>query len=325
MRPLNLVSLGLMVERNLVMFSRSVRCLCFVVSVVLIPAVGRAAEEIDLSHVPGRAVAAVVLHPERLAKSPELELMPWEVVQVSVQRQMGFDPLTIRTAIGFAAAPTEDEPPEWGVVLRFAQPQQLGGEWLDQTEPATIGDVSYRRALFPMNPSICQIDDQTLLIGAEPMLREMIETQDADSPLRQILSSTPMRNDITAVLAVAPISNLVNQFLAQAPPLPLPLLGLLELPDQLDTVMIALNLSRERNSGIKLIATDEAALRRSKRRCNRAWGLPNRCCWGRCFRRCPTPATIPSSRRGNVIWPASPIRSRAVCVRLDTATRCWSP
>ena len=296
MRPLNLVSLGRMVERNLVMFSRSVRCFCLAVGLVLIPAVGRAAEEIDLSYVSGRAVAAVVLHPERLAKSAELELMPWEVVQVSVQRQMGFDPLTIRTAIGFAAAPTEDGPPDWGVVLRFAQPQQLGGEWLDQTEPATIGEVAYRRALFPTDPSICQIDDQTLLIGTEPMLREMIQTPDADSPLRQILSSTPMRNDITAVLAVAPVRDLVNQFLVQMPPLPPPLLGLLELPDQLDTVMIALNLSRERNSGIKLIATDEAAAQKIESTLQQGLGFVKQMLLGQMFQEMPDAGDDPEQQ-----------------------------
>jgi hypothetical protein len=47
-------------------------------------------------------------------ENAELELMPWEVVQVSVQQEMGFDPLTVQSAIGFAAAPTEDEPPDWG-------------------------------------------------------------------------------------------------------------------------------------------------------------------------------------------------------------------
>ncbi len=296
MCPLYLVSLGLMVERKLVMFSRSVCCFCLAVSLVLIPTVGRAAEEIDLSHVPGRAVAAVVLHLERLAKSPELELMPWEVVQVSVQRQMGFDPLTIRTAIGFAAAPTEDEPPDWGVVLRFAQPQQLGGEWLDQTEPATIGEVAYRRALFPTDPSICQIDDQTLLIGTEPMLREMIQTPDADSPLRQILTRTPMRNDITAVLAVAPVRDLVNQFLVQMPPLPPPLLGLLELPDQLDTVMIALNLSRERNSGIKLIATDEAAAQKIESTLQQGLGFAKQMLLGQMFQEMPDAGDDPEQQ-----------------------------
>jgi hypothetical protein len=233
-------------------------CPWLLVGLVLVGSAGRAAEAIDLSHIPARAIAAVVAYPERLAKAPELELMPWEVLQVTVQREMGFDPLAVQTAIGFAAAPTDDGPPDWGVILRFSQPQQLAGKWLEQTEPATVGQVDYRRAQAPQMPSVCQLDPRTLLIGAEPMLREMIATPDGDSPLRQMLRSIPMHNDITAVIAVSPLRDLIKQFTAHAPPLPPPLQDLQKLPDQLETVMIALNLSRERMSGIKLIATDDA-------------------------------------------------------------------
>jgi hypothetical protein len=234
-------------------------CLWLVLVFLLVPSAGRAAEVLDLSHIPARAVAAVVLHPERLSRSPELELLPWEVMQFTAQREMGIDPLAIETAIAIAAAPTGEGPPDWGVVLRFSQPQQLAGKWLEQTEPATAGQIAYRRALRPTEPSICQIDPRTILVGAEPMLREMIAARDVDSPLLQTLRSTPMRNDITAVLAVGPIRGLLKQFTAQSPPLPPPLQPLLEMPDQLDTVMVAVNLSRERMSGIKLIATDEVA------------------------------------------------------------------
>jgi hypothetical protein len=234
-------------------------CLWLASVFLLVPSAGRAAEALDLSHIPARAVAAVVLHPERLAQSPELELLPWEVMQFTAQRELGIDPLVIETAIAIAAAPTGEGPPDWGMVLRFSQPQQLAGKWLEQTEPATAGQIAYRRALRPMEPSICQIEPRTLLVGTEPMLREMIAARDVDSPLLQTLRSTPMRNDITAFLAVGPIRGLLKQFTAQAPPLPPPLQPLLELPDQLDTVMVAVNLSRERMSGIKLIATDEVA------------------------------------------------------------------
>ncbi len=238
----------------------SKRCWCWLaVGLVLAPSAGRVAEAIDLSHIPARAVAAVWMHPEQLAKSAELEMVPWEVVQVTAQRELGFNPLFIQTAIGFAAASMDNAPPDWGVVLRFSQPQRLGGGWLDRTEEATMGQVIYRRSLVGRGPSICQFDAQTILIGTEPMLREMITTRDADRPLRQILTSTPMQNDINAVVSVGPLREMFKQFLAAGPNLPPPLLGLWELPDQLDTAMIALNLSRERGNGIKLIATDEAA------------------------------------------------------------------
>lgn len=232
-------------------------CFCL----LLVSSAG-AGEAVNLSHVPARAVAAVVVHPERLTKSPELELLPWEVIQASAQQEMGIDPLVIETAIVLAAAPTGQEPPDWGAILHFSQPQQLAEKLLEQTDEAAIGGVAYRRAAEPTDPSLCLLNPRTLLIGTEPLLREMIADEGGDSPLRQMLGNLPMRNDVTAVLAVGPLRELVKQFTAQAPPLPPPLQGLLEIPDQLETVIVAVNLSRERLSGIKLIATDDDAAQR---------------------------------------------------------------
>ena len=218
-------------------------------------------EALNLAHIPPGAVAAAVVHPERLAQSPELELVPWEVIQASAQHELGFDPLVIRTAIAVAAAPTGDGPPDWGLILHFSRPQELAERLLARTEAAAVGEVAYRRAGHPTEPSFCPFDSRTLLIGTEPMLREMIRSRDAASPLREILANTPMRNDVTAVLAVSPIRDLVKQFTA-AVPLPPPLQPLLEIPDQVDSVVLAVNLSRERMSGIQLTATDEAAARK---------------------------------------------------------------
>jgi len=221
-----------------------------------------AGEAVNLSHIPARAVAAVLVHPERLTKSPELELLPWEVIQASAQQEMGIDPLVIETAIVLAAAPTGQGPPDWGAILHFSQPQQLAEKLLEQTEQATVGGVAYRQAAEPTEPSLCLLNPRTLLVGTEPLLREMIADEGADSPLRRMLGSMPMRNDVTAVLAVGPLRDLVKQFTAQAPPLPPPLQPLLEIPDQLEAVIVAVNLSRDRLSGIKLIATDDDAAQR---------------------------------------------------------------
>jgi hypothetical protein len=245
-----------MSHRSVALTWRSVGLL---VLVGLVPRSGSTAEAIDLRHVPANAVAAVVVHPQRLAQSPELELLPWEVIQTAVQQEMGLNPLAIEQAIGLAAAPSRDAPPDWGVVLQFSQPQQLAAKLLEQTEAATAGQVAYRRALEPLAPSFCQFDGRTLLVGSEAMVIAMITAGDATSPLRELLAKTPARNDVTAVLAFSQIREFVQGMLADVPPLPPPLQPFLEVPDKLETVMVAVNLSQERPSGIKLIATNEAA------------------------------------------------------------------
>ena len=225
----------------------------------LVPCVSRAADAIDISYVPQNAIGAAVVHPQRLSQTPELELVPWEVIQAAAQNELGFDPLAIEQALALVAAPEGPAPPDWGLILRFSQPQQLAGKLMENTEEAAVAGTTYHRGLAPELPSLCLIDGRTLLVGSEPMLREMITAGDESSPLRDMLAAIPMRNDLTAVLAFGPVRELVKEALTQVPQLPPPLQPLLDVPDQLDSVMVALNFSRERASGIKLTATDAAA------------------------------------------------------------------
>ena len=221
-------------------------------------------ETIDLSRIPARAVAAVVVQPQKLSQLPELELMPWEVIQAAAQQEAGFDPLAIRQAILVAAAPSPGGPPDWGVVLRFEQPQTLADKLSEGTEEAQHAGVAYQRALRPDQPSFCVLDDgRTLLLGTEPMVREMITNDEQDSPLRNALKATPLHNDIMAVVAFSEVREMGKAILAQAAPqLPPELQPLLEAPNDVDTILVALNLSPARPSGIKLIARDAAAAER---------------------------------------------------------------
>lgn len=225
----------------------------------LVPCVSQAAEAIDISYVPTNAIGAAIVHPQRLSQTPELELVPWEVIQTAVKTEVGFDPLAIEQAIALAAPPAGPTPPDWGAILRFSQPQQLADKLTENIEEVDVDGTTYLRGLGPDMPCFCMVDGSTLLVGSDSMLRQMITAGDEASPLREMLAAIPTRNDVTAVLAFSPIRELVKQALTQLPELPLPFQPLLDVPDQLDSVMVALNFSRERPSGIKLTATDAAA------------------------------------------------------------------
>ncbi len=225
----------------------------------LAPCASLAADAIDISYVPINAIGAAIVHPQRLSQTPELELVPWEVIQATAQNEVGFDPLAIEEAIALVAAPAGPAPPDWGAILRFSQPQQLADKLTENTEEAAIDGTTYLRGMGPDMPCFCLVDGSTLLVGSEAMLREMITAGDGASPLREMLAAIPTKNDVTAVLAFSPIRELVKQALTQLPELPPPFQPLLDVPDQLDSVTVALNFSRERPSGIKLTATDAAA------------------------------------------------------------------
>lgn len=225
----------------------------------LLCATSFAADAIDLKHVPAQAAAVVIVRPQQLSQSPELQLLPWEVLQAAAKQEWGIDPLRIELGIGMAATPEPNSPPSWGLALYFSEPQQPAAKWLEQSKTVTFEQITYRRMPGPAGVSFYQPDARTLLVGHEPMLKDMIAAGDDSSPLRETLSSVRLTNDITAVIAFSQMRDMVKQSLAEAPPLPPPLQPLLKVPDQLETVMVALNLSRQRVSGIKLLATDEAA------------------------------------------------------------------
>ena len=185
--------------------------------------------------------------------------MPWELIQAAGQKVWDIDPLAVEQALALMAPPAGPAPPHWGLVLRFGQPQQLPGKLEENTEEATVAGIAYRRGLGPDMPCFCLVDGRTLLVGSEPMLREMITAGDEASVLREMLAAIPTSNDLTAVLAFGQVRELVKRTLAQMPQLPPPLQPLLDVPDQLDAVAVALQFSGERASEIKLTATSPAA------------------------------------------------------------------
>ncbi len=227
------------------------------------PPTGNANEPLELSHVPANAVAAVVMHPQRWLKSPELELLPWEVIQVEAEREWGFDPLTLETVLVLAGVPTPESEPDWGIILRFQEPQTLAEAWLAGTEPATVDEVPYRQAPWPGGASFCQIDPQTLLVGSEPLLRAMITARDASSPLLELLASTSMEHQVTAVVAVTPLHDLLRQLTAEVP-IPPPLQPLRTGLEQLTAVIATVDFGSEHRTPpagtrLHLLATDAAA------------------------------------------------------------------
>ena len=83
----------------------------------------RASENLDLSYVSADAVAAVVLHPKQVLESPELELLPTEVVVGVGLDYLGIDLSDVDVAIGILGlGELATGQPGLGAVLHFAEP-----------------------------------------------------------------------------------------------------------------------------------------------------------------------------------------------------------
>ncbi len=223
------------------------------------PALAQEKGNVDVAHIPDIAVAAVVIHPKKLLAEPSLELMPVEVIQAGGEQAFGINPLEIEQGIGFIGPVFPGAAPEWGFVLHFSKPQELGGVILDMMQPADHKGTEFLSSPNRMEPSVCLVNKTTLLLAPEATLRTMIDIKQGKGPLRTLLSSAKVDADVTAIVAIEPIRQLLNQVVAMAPPLPPQAEPLLTIPEHLDSLRIDLNLLSGRPSSVTLSGKDAAS------------------------------------------------------------------
>jgi Protein of unknown function (DUF1559) len=233
------------------------------VGLVLLPARARAAEQLDLSYISNDAIAAVVLHPRRVLTSPELELLPIEVVVSAGQQYLGIDPTEIEQAIGFVGmAGMAGGEPGLGAILRFAKPydqQAVMTRLGQQTEEATHGGKKYRRSRQPAGFSIFMPDDRTLILATEPQMKKMLTAGKLDTPVAKLLRNADTSKAVVAVLDFATLRPLVMLGLQNLPPLPDPFDQFLRVPELVKWLEVSLDIKGEVSLGIKVGANDAAA------------------------------------------------------------------
>jgi hypothetical protein len=93
-----------------------------------------------------------------------------------------------------------------------------------------VGNVTLRRSNAPGSPAAAIIDDRTILIGVEPMIRKMLQEDTTAGPLRSIVANDAGSHLACVYLTLEPVRELVNFAMAQTPPLPPPLEPLKRVP-----------------------------------------------------------------------------------------------
>jgi hypothetical protein len=113
----------------------------------------QAADQLDLSYISNDAIAAVVLHPRRVLTSPDLEMLPIEVIVAAGQQYVGIDPTEVEQAIGILGmAGLAGGEPGLGAILRFAKPydqQAVLARLGQQTEEATHAGKNIGAPRYP--------------------------------------------------------------------------------------------------------------------------------------------------------------------------------
>ncbi len=193
-------------------------------SIVLAPSPARAGEGVDVEYIPYDAIAAVVLHPQRVLTSPKFELWPIEVATAVGMDNLGIDPAKVEQAIGvlgMTGLPAGQ--PGLGVILHFAEPYDKAAV-MDRlgtnTAEATYNGKTYNRPNAQGGFGFAMPDERTLLIGTEMSLRGMLKPPKEATPLVKLLGSVDTSKTAVAVLDFATIQPMVSLALEALPPVP---------------------------------------------------------------------------------------------------------
>ncbi len=223
---------------------------------------GKPRAKLPLGYVTPETVAVVVAHPRRVLTSPEMEMMPIEVLSAAGKKELGIDPVDIEQAL-VIVEPPQAGPPRAGVVVRMAGPIGQGKIlpvlW-DRTVEGDLSGKKYRQARGPTDLSIFRPDDRTLIVAHDDLLRKMLgnRANPKAGPMSRLLGAIASPPDVFAIVLAEPLRPLVAAALAEEP-VPPPLAGIEKIPGLLDSVRAKADLIGDTSMSLTLRARDEAA------------------------------------------------------------------
>lgn len=217
------------------------------------PAVAPVAE-LNLQYTLPDAAVIVAARPKQMFQSAALEMLPLEVLQAAAKQEFNVDVLELDQLVATVSPPVQG-PPSYAMYGHFAVPAELRSANIDrQTDAAEIAGRAYRRARGPMEPSVYQPDNQSLLLTPDPALQQFV-AEGEKPPLGRLaaqVAAAAKSDDLFVMVDVEAVRPLLSAGLAQAG-IPRELQSLQQLPNLLRAIELRVNLS---NPGItELVAT----------------------------------------------------------------------
>ncbi len=205
-------------------------------------------------YIPESAVAAAVMFPSAIGTNPKAELFPREIVTAWGQENLGVDPMSIASVVMLLDQPSNEEPPQWGCVIRFAEATEI--EPSDGEQFTFEGKPAFR--LQGMNEFIfVAADDQTMLLGPEAYLQQMLGAENTENDLTRMIANeaSPMRIVVLVdVKAIRPfLGKIIGEQAGQVPP---QLTGLTKLHESIDSLLFAVEVDPESPLTIKINSPD---------------------------------------------------------------------
>ena len=217
---------------------------------------------VDVGYITPDAAAAVVAYPRHILTDPAMEMLPLEVITALGERDFGIDPVQVEQLLAIAEPPQKG-PPGAVVVLRLAAPlaeDKLHAPAWDHTEEAQLDGKTYFRGAGPMDVSIFRADDRTVLLGTDPLLRQVLSNHKnpKEGAMSKLLGRVTAPPDAMAIVMIEPLRPLIAMPLASVkwPP---QLADLSKVPDLVTSVGAKVNVTGGPRVTLAIRANDEAA------------------------------------------------------------------
>jgi hypothetical protein len=223
-------------------------------------------DSLDLSYIAADFNVTVIMHGQRIAKSPLLMALPQEEMLAEMIKETGIDPRKVERAI-LLLEPTPGGNVLFfpGGIIRFVGPvdgKAILAKALKDTEDATAGGKTYSKSKTEMMAKVpiagYVANDRTILIAPEPTLKKMLTAGKAKSPLIDHLRRIDLDSDVIVTFAMEPVRPMVGELLKQAKDqVPPPLTEVTNLHERLNFATLSVNLSGETLLKLVLDAKNE--------------------------------------------------------------------
>lgn len=174
-----------------------------------------------LRYIPAEAFAAATAQPAALMQAEAVQVLPLEVFQAGLVRELSIDPAKVSRVTAFFTGPIRPpHPPGFGLVIDFTEPVDATKilPMFQQAPPAVAGNPQ----LQAMWPKIEPVEGNRVLLAPEAILKQMKAAAAAQPGSVPTRLASLAKNHMALVLESAPVREDITRLLSSLPELPPP-------------------------------------------------------------------------------------------------------
>ena len=216
--------------------------------------------ELPSGLMPASTTAAIVVKPAEILQAPGMEMVPREVLTVAGQTEFGIDPCKIQNALLMVDSLADlRNPPGFGLVITFAEPQGLGGKIVDSLMKDNLEGMTIYRSRDALTPVVLQYNETTLIVGLESFVKKMLASKNVSGALANLMADASPDSQFSAFMIMEPVRGIIQQNLPPKNQIPPPFNQFLDLPELVESVVLEASFAGQQKGALKITAISDAA------------------------------------------------------------------